>query len=389
MSDLERRNSRRRILSLIRKEINQIRRDRRLAVALIFPPIVQILLFGFALDSTVSHLRLGVLDYSQTPVSREFIAQLSQSESFVVKRYYNSPKDLGDAIGRGDIDDGVTIPYEFARDLERGRPVKVQFLINATNANTAAIAQGYAEGVIQNFNRVLVTSGLHAQFTQISARPVSRRGQVLLREAFLFNPGLVSSWFIVTGTFGVLLILNGSLVASTAMIKEREAGTVEQLLMTPADGTEIVIAKLTPLFALLLAMVLAAMALIRFVFHVPYRGSMMLVLAGSALCVLSGIGIGTFIATYTKSGQQARLMAFFVNPPLASLSGSLTPVEAMPHWLQPITWANPLRHFGLIARGVLVKQSGFMELWPNFLVLVIFTILLVGLSVSRFRKQLG
>jgi ABC-2 type transport system permease protein len=389
MSERSTQTSWRRILSLVRKEINQIRRDRRLAVALIAPPIAQILLFGFALDSTVSNLRLGVVDYSSTPTSREFIAQLSRSQSFVVKNYYNSAAELGDAISRGEIDDGLTIPYEFDRDLQRGRPVKVQFLINATNANTAAIAQGYAQGVIQNFNRVLVGSGLHAQFTEVAGRPVSRRGQVVLRQAFLFNPGLVTSWFIVTGTFGVLLILNGSLVASTAMIKEREAGTVEQLLMTPADGTEIVIAKLTPLFALLLLMVVLAMTLIRFVFDVPFRGSLMLVIAGAALCVLSGIGIGTFIATFSKSGQQARLMAFFVNPPLASLSGSLTPVEAMPQWLQPITWANPLRHFGLISRGVLVKQSGLAELWPNFLVLLLFTILLVGLSVSRFRKQLG
>jgi ABC-2 type transport system permease protein len=389
MSPLEKQGSRRRIFTLIRKEINQIRRDRRLAVALIVPPIAQILLFGFALDSTVTNLRLGVVDYSKTPVSREFIAQLSQSESFVVKRYYNSTAELGSAIGRGDIDDGLTVPYEFARDLDRARPVTVQFLLNASNANTAAIAQGYAEGVIQNFNRTLLVSGLHAQFVQFSPSPVSRRGQVVLTEAFLFNPGLVSSWFIVTGTFGVLLILNGSLVASTAMIKEREAGTVEQLLMTPADGTEIVIAKLTPLFGLLLLMVVLAMILIRFVFQVPIRGSLLLVLVGAALCVLSGIGIGTFIATYTKSGQQARLVAFFVNPPLASLSGALTPVEAMPQWLQPITWLNPLRHFGLIARGVLIKQSGMAELWPNFLVLLIFTIVLVGLSVSRFRKQLG
>ncbi len=389
MNELEKQGSRRRIFTLIRKEINQIRRDRRLAVALIVPPIAQILLFGFALDSTVSNLRLGVVDYSKTPISREFIAQLSQSESFVVKRYYNSTSEMGDAIGRGEIDDGLNIPYDFARDLERSRPVTVQFLLNATNANTATIAQGYAEGVIQSFNRTLLAGGLHAQFVQFSTSAVSRRGQVLLTEAFLFNPGLVSSWFIVTGTFGTLLILNGSLVASTAMIKEREAGTVEQLLMTPADGTEIVIAKLTPLFALLLMMVVLAMGLIRFVFHVPFRGSIPLVLMGAALCVLSGIGIGTFIATYSKTGQQARLVAFFVNPPLASLSGALTPVEAMPHWLQPITWLNPLRHFALIARGVLVKQSGLAELWPNFLALLIFTIVLVGLSVSRFRKQLG
>src|SRR5579871_4812498 len=199
MNGLERQGSRRRIQSLIRKEINQIRRDRRLAVALIVPPVAQILLFGFALDSTVSNLRLGVVDYNNSSISREFVARLSESESFVVKHYYNSASELGDAISRGDIDDGVTIPHEFSRYLQRGRPVTVQFLINATNANTAAIAQGYAEGVIQNFNRVLVTGGLHAQFTEIAGRPIARRGQVVLRQAFLFNPGLVSSWFIVTG----------------------------------------------------------------------------------------------------------------------------------------------------------------------------------------------
>jgi ABC-2 type transport system permease protein len=393
MTNTAKNNSRlgaaRRIAALIRKEINQIRRDKRLAVALIVPPIAQILLFGFALDSTVTGLKLGVIDYAKTPESREFIALLSNSESFVVRKYYNSQKEMGDAIGRGEVDDGVTIPYQFSRDLMRGRPVEVQFLLNASNANTATIAQGYAEGVVLNYNKTLASGGLHARFAQIAGRPDSRAGQVVLRESFLFNPGLVSSWFIVTGTFGVLLILNGSLVASTAMIKEREAGTVEQLLMTPADGTEIVIAKLTPLFVLLLMMVLIAMGLLRVVFHVPFRGSLTLVLAGAALCVLSGIGIGTFIATYTTSGQQARLVAFFINPPIASLSGSLTPIEAMPHWLQPITWLNPLRHFGLIARGVLVKQSGLAELWPNFLVLALFTIVLVGLSVSRFRKQLG
>jgi ABC-2 type transport system permease protein len=184
-------------------------------------------------------------------------------------------------------------------------------------------------------------------------------------------------------------MLNGSLISSSAMIKEREAGTVEQLLMTPAGTTEIIVAKILPLFLLLCVMILFATGLITFVFHVPIRGSLALVWAGAALCVLSGIGIGTFIATFTKSAQQAQLMAFFVNPPLASLSGSLTPIEAMPKWMQPLTIVNPIRHFGTIARGVLVKGSGFIELWPNLLALILFTLVLLSLSTWRFRKQLG
>ncbi len=195
--------------------------------------------------------------------------------------------------------------------------------------------------------------------------------------------------FIVTGTFGTLLVLNGSLIASAAMVKEREAGTVEQLLMTPAGTAEIIIAKITPLFLLLCVMILFATGLIMFVFHVPIRGSILLVWAGAALCVLSGIGIGTFIATFTRSAQQAQLMSFFVNPPIASLSGSLTPIEAMPKWLQPLTIFNPVRHFGVIVRGVMVKGAGFDSLWPNLLALVLFTLVLLSLSVWRFRKQLG
>jgi ABC-2 type transport system permease protein len=193
----------------------------------------------------------------------------------------------------------------------------------------------------------------------------------------------------VTGTFGVLLMLNGSLISSAAMIKEREAGTVEQLLMTPAGTGEIVIAKIAPLVVLLSVTIAVATTVIRVVFHVPFRGSFALVLLGALLCVLSGIGIGTFIATFTKSAQQAQLMSFFVNPPLASLSGALTPVEAMPHWMQPLTVVNPIMHFGVITRVVLLKGGGIEAVWRNLAALAVFTAVLLSLSVMRFRKQLG
>ncbi len=379
-----------RLRALIRKEFNQIRRDRRLAMSLIVPPTLQLLLFGFALNSTVSDLRLGVIDDSRTPESRELRAVMSESKSFRLAGNYASIKQLSNAISRGDLDAGLVIPYDYARNLQRGRQTDVQVLLNAVNANTAAIGQGYAEGVIQSYNRnLLQNGGIHAEFRQIAGFDLSRRGQVTLQPAFLFNPGLVNSWFIATGTFGVLLILNGSLVASTAMIKERERGTVEQLLMTPSGTAEIIIAKIAPLFGLLLLMVLFATTLLKVAFAVPFRGNLLLVLSGAALCVLGGIGIGTFIATFTKSAQQAQLMSFFVNPPLASLSGALTPVEAMPHWMQPLTVLNPIRHFGVITRGALLKGSGMAELWPNFLALFLFTLVLLSLSVWRFRKQLG
>jgi ABC-2 type transport system permease protein len=379
-----------RILVLIRKEFHQIRRDRRMAISLIVPPTLQLLLFGFALNATVDHLRMGVVDLSHTPESRDLVAGLTESGAFQLTGQYFSADQLGEKIARGDLDAGMVVPYEFAHDLQRGEQATVQILLNAMNANTAAIAQGYSEGVIQNWNQTMLRQGgLHARFSQVSGRPVTREGRVLLHPAFLFNPGLVTSWFIVTGTFGVLLMLNGSLISSAAMIKEREAGTVEQLLMTPASTGEIIVAKIAPLFSLLCLMILFATGLIRVAFHVPFRGSLLLVLLGATLCVLSGIGIGTFIATFTKSAQQAQLMSFFVNPPLASLSGAFTPVEAMPHWMQPLTLLNPIWHFGIITRSVLLKGSGIAAVWPNLLALAVFTVVLLLLSVMRFRKQLG
>jgi ABC-2 type transport system permease protein len=378
-----------RLRALIRKEFAQIRRDRRLAISLIIPPTLQLALFGFALNATVSHLQLGVVDDSHSVESRDLIATMTQSGSFDLTRTYGSVRELGEALSRGELDAGLAIPTDFDKDLNRGRPTEVQLLLNAMNANTAAIGQGYAEGVIQNWNQTLAQGNLHVKFRQVATNPGTLRGTVTLHPAFLFNPALITNWFTVTGTFGTLLMLNGSLISSAAMIKERERGTVEQLMMTPATTSEIIIAKILPLFLLLCMLVLFAALMLKLLFDVPFRGNIFLVLTGGALCVLCGIGVGTFIATYTKSAQQAQLMAFFINPPLSSLSGALTPVEAMPKWLQPITWLNPIRHFGIITRSCLMKGSGLDTLWPNYLALIGFAFILLTLSVRRFRNQLG
>ena|ERR1051325_5893798 len=380
---------RQRVLALVRKEFNQIRRDRRLAFSLIVPPVLQLTLFGFALSATVTNLRLGVVDESRTPESRELIANLTESKSFRLGAYYFSAEDLGAAISQGKLDAGVVVPYHYARDLQRGRPTTVQFLLNAINANTATIGQGYAEAVLQTYNNQLQSMGVHASVRQIAASEPSRQGRVQITPAYLYNPGLVDSWFIATGVFGLLLILNSSLVSSAAMVKEREAGTIEQLLMSPASTTEIIVAKITPLFVLLCVMMLIAIAILKLAFHVPFHGSLPFVSLGGVFCILAGIGIGTVLATFSKSAQQAQLTAFFVNPPLASLSGALNPVEAMPGWLRPVTIINPIHHFANIARGGMLKGSGFATLWPNFLALFVLTVVLLALSIWRFRKQLA
>jgi len=378
-----------RLRALIKKEFAEIRHDRKMIISLVFPPVVQLMLLGFALSAAVSNVRLGVVDDSRTPESRELIATMTESKSFRLAGYYSSVNQLGDAVSQSSVDAGMVVPYDYARDLARERPTTVQFLLNAMNANTATISQAYAEGVIQSYNGGLRMQGIHVRTLQVSGSDLVHRGQVLLQPAFLYNPGLVDSWFIVTGVLGLLLIMNSSLVASASMVREREAGTIEQLLMSPASTSEIIIAKIAPLFSLLCLMMLVAIAVLKFAFGVPFHGSVLLLLCGGALCILSGISIGTVIATFSKSAQQAQLTSFFVNPPLSSLSGALNPVEAMPKWLQPLTVLNPIHHFATIARGCTLKGAGFMELWPNFLGLTLFTLVFVSLSIWRFRKQLS
>jgi ABC-2 type transport system permease protein len=223
----------------------------------------------------------------------------------------------------------------------------------------------------------------------IGIERVQPSGEVSARVALLYNPGLKSSWFMLTGVLGILLVLNGSLVAASSMVKEKEIGTIEQLLMTPASAWEIITAKMSPIFLLLSADVWLALLVGWVVFGVPIRGSIFLIYCAGALCVLAGIGLGTFLATFSKSQQQAQLMSFFVNPPIGMLSGAMTPVEAMPDWLQPLTLLNPVRHFATAARGIMLKGAGVETLYPNLIALFGFAVLLVVVSAWRFRKQLG
>jgi ABC-2 type transport system permease protein len=367
-----------RFWALALKELRQIRRDRRLAMSLIVPPMLQVLLFGFALDSDVRDLRLGVVDESRTRESRELVSAITENRTFRLAASFGTAAELEGALAAGRLDVGVVVPYDYARRWARGRPATVQVLLNAANANTAQIAQGYVEGAVAWVN------GKADGRRDGAGSPPSR---VAVRPAFLYNPGLVNAWFIVTGVFGTLIILNGSLVSGATMIREKERGTVEQLLMTPASAFEVIAAKTIPLFLLLMGMVALVLAVARLVFQVPFRGNLLLVLVACACCVLTGIGIGTFLSTFARSANQTQLIGFFVNPPLAMLSGALTPIEAMPKWIQPITLLNPIAHFASVARAVLVKGAGLDVVYPHLLALAGLTVILVGVSAWRFRRQ--
>jgi ABC-2 type transport system permease protein len=389
-------------MALFIKELRQIGRNRRLIIMLVIPPTLNIVLFGFALNPTVTDLSLGVLDESGSAESRELVSALVESGSFVISRYYLSDQDISSDLGRGKMTAALIIPPDFAKQRAEGETADVQFMIDAVDSNTATIAGAYAARIIADMNQRLLkektrrTIGLRqvqlaadAAASQTEFTPVvPKQPSVRQRVALLYNPGLDNSWFIVTGLIGALLVLQGSIVSSASMVREKEVGTVEQLLMTPAGAGEIITAKIAPIFLLLTFDIGLALGVARLVFGVPVRGSFIFFFVSGALCVLSGIGIGTLISTFVDSQQQAQLLSFFVNPPLVLLSGATTPVEAMPKWLQPVTMLNPVRHFSIISRGILLKGSGFDILYPNFFALLAFCILLVGISAWRFRLQL-
>ena len=378
-----------RMRALVLKELNQIKRDRRIMMSLVLPPLLQLMLFGSVMNPSVANVQLGIVDDSQSRESRDLVAALSESGSFKLHALYRSVDALGDDLGQGTIDAGVVLPYDFARDLQQGRPTTIQVLLNAMNANTAAISQGYVQGVVQNYNQTIQPARVQPAVQRLAGAPPAGRGLALLRPTLLYNPAGVTTWFIVSGLFGILLIMNGSMTASTTMVKEREAGTLEQLLMTPANISEIIVAKIAPAFCLLSVTGLVAIGVIRLYFHVPFRGSVALIALSAALCLLCGIGIGTAVATITKSAQQAQLATFFITPPLMSLSGAMMPAEAMPGWLRPWTVLNPVYHFGVVSRASMIKGSGLADLWPHVLALLLFAAVLMSVSVWRFRQQLS
>jgi ABC-2 type transport system permease protein len=396
--------------ALLMKEFRQIGRNRRLVVILIIPPTLNIVLFGYALNPTVDDLRLGIVDESRTFESRELVSAMVESGSFQVAGQYLSADEMGRDLAAADLDIGLVIPKDFAEKRARGETADIQLLVDAVNANTANIAAGYAGRIIASLNKRLIqehpprlasppiqqqmvtangtAAAQQQQVTSQAAIVPPRLPSVTPRIALLYNPGLETSWFIVTGLIGALLVIQGSVVAAASMVREKEVGTVEQLLMTPAEASEIITAKIAPIFVILSADIVLALTVARIVFGVPLHGSFLLFFISGSLCVLSGIGIGTLVATFVQSQQQAQLMSFFINPPLVLLSGATTPIEAMPQWLQPLTLFNPIRHFATIARGIMLKGTGIDVLYPNLLALAGFCILVVGISVWRFRQQL-
>lgn len=364
-----------RFWTLARKEIWQIFGDRQMMIMLGVVPILQIMIFGLALSPNVEQISLGLIDYAQTNQSRELIAALVENDIFRVATTPDRPTTLQQQVQSGKIVTGLIIPPDFDQHLLENRPINLQVFLDGVDANTAGIASGYLKQIINEYNLKLNTS--------VTVAPVTTATR------FLYNPGLRSSWFFVLGVFGLVLTTTGTLVSSMTIIREKDVGTLEQLLMTPASDWEILIAKIVPLFMLLMTDLFGVIIIARLTFGLPFRGNVFIFAGLSGLHIAVSIGIGMLLATFCRTQQQVMLSSFFLNIPLIQLSGTVTPIEGMPQFFRWLSWLNPLRHYVAIARSLILKGVAVDALLPHIIVLCLFAILLLAVSVNRFRSQLN
>ncbi len=367
----------RQILALARKEIRQILRDKQLLFLLVGMPVLQITLYSFALSPDVKHLQLGVVDFANSPTSREFIASLIQTQVFDLKSAGADQHDLALKVRDGKLDTGIVILPDFDRRIKANKVASVQVILDGVDANTAGIASGYIARAIRTFND---------QYTTGSQHPAKL---VEPQVSFAYNPGLEAKWFFVPGVIALVLTLASTMVSSAALVREKDLGTLEQLLMTPVSSAQILVAKIVPLSFVLMINILVCLVLSVVIFHIPLRGSVWLFLFVSFLAVLLGIATGTALAAYSANQRQSLLTSFFVNLPIIQLSGAITPLESMPPFWRQVAVIDPLRYYVSCVRSIMLKGSPLSLIWPDVLALALFSFILLALSAARFRKQLA
>jgi ABC-2 type transport system permease protein len=372
------------IYHIIVKEFLQLRRDRRMLGLSFLAPVVQLMLLGYAATTDVKEIPMLVCDRDQTSKSRELVNQFLNSGYFVIAAEVHSPNEIDQYIEDGRVWMALVIPTSFSSDLLAGRQTSVQLLADGSDANSANISIGYASQIVSTYSRSIM-AGVQKRFPQ-----AQRTSRVSPEIRVWYNPDLKSRNFMVPGVLAMVLMIITMTLTSLAVVKEKEIGTLEQLMVTPIKPYQLILGKLLPFIMIGAVDVLLVIIVARFWFDVPLRGSVALLLALSGLFVLTTLGLGLFVSTISKTQQQAMMTAqFFFFMPFIYLSGFAFPIENMPQVIQYITYLIPLRYFIVIIRGVFLKGIGIAELWSQVIPLWVFGLAILTLSVLRFRKRLG
>ncbi len=373
-----------RLKQMLIKEFIQTLRDKRTRFILIIPPIVQMMVFGYAANYEIRHVPTVVLDLDQSQESRELVSRFTSSEYFDVQRQLTSSRELGDLIERGDATVGLEIDAGFARKLRNGQTAPLQVIVDATNSNTALIASGYITQIAQRY----AAEYQRDRMARIAPQLMEVMPQVELAPRPWYNPELRSRWFFVPGIIGSLTLVLVITLTAFAVVREREIGTLEQIMVTPIRPVEFILGKTLPFFLIgCFDITLIAVAGSLW-FQVPFRGQVWVLAAGVVLFLLCMLGVGLLISTVSGTQQQAMVTSFFFIMPAITFSGFGFPISTMPHWMQVVSYANPLRYFLIVVRGTYLKGAGMEILWPQMAAMAGLGALLLTAAILRFHKAL-
>lgn len=374
----------RRILQILVKEFIELRRDRWARFRLLVPPIIQVLIFGYAATFEVFGVSTAVLDLDHTQESRTLVAAFANSSHFEIARVAMSQREAEETIDNSDAAVAVIIHAGFANLLRKGQTAPVQVLVDGTNSNSALIALGYADQIVTDFAQERGADFL----SRVHPIQATRLVQITLDDRPWYNVSLNSRWFFVPGVIATLTLVMVVNLTAFAIVREREVGTLEQLMVTPIRPFELIIGKTIPFFLIGLALVGIITIVGTLWFGVPLRGNPLVLLFGTALYLLSTLALGLTISSFCKTQQQAFATNFFVVNPLFILSGFSFPITSMPPVLQWLTYLNPVRYFIVIIRAVFLKGVGVDVLAPQLAALAVIGAVLFGAAVLRFRKSI-
>ena len=375
-----------RIAAIIYKEYLHISRDSIALVMLIFFPVFALFLFGVAINLDIKNISLAVYDLDASSDSRALAEKFIQSGYFDLKYHLYNEENINRIVDAGMAKALLRFPEDFSQDIQSGKGTAVQLIIDAADNNTANIIMGYANAIIPQFSREMLDEFLASQGMSFPAHLPS----VDLRPNIWYNPELKSNFFLIPGLIGMLLMSITVIRTSITIVREKERGTMESLLVTPIKPIELMIGKITPYIIISFIILALIYLLARVVFQVPFRGSHVTFFGLSGLFVAATLGIGLFISNVADTAQTAWLMGFLSSIlPAIILSGFIFPIESMPYPIQQITYLFPIRYFIVILRSITLKGVGLTTLYPEALVLLTFAIAVITTSALRFKKKVG
>ncbi|MGB9459158.1 MAG: ABC transporter permease [Bryobacteraceae bacterium] len=383
-----------RIGVMLHKEFYQVWREPRMRLLLFLPPLIQLVVFGYAVTLDVDMARIGWMDMDHTPESRALRARFEGSGRFKVTAIAQNEADVQRLLDRSEVHAVVGVLPHFARDLAQRHTAQVQVLLDGTNSNTASLVSAYAAQVIDDYARdVSPAQPKNDQTINLMIRgpgmpPHRALGQVASGTRVWFNPDLRSRNYFVPGVAANILLMVTLMLTAQAIIREKEIGTMEQLMVTPLRPIELMLGKTIP-FALvgMVNMIIVTVAAL-VIFRIPFRGNFLLLMFCATLFLMTALGAGLFLSTISRTQQQANMGSFFLTTPAFMLSGFVFPIRNMPLSVQYLTFLNPLRYFMTIVRGVFIKGVGVTVLWPQMLVLTAYGVIVLTLSAVRFHKTL-